>query len=319
VFAAVVQGEVAALVDGELYLPQEWTKDAQRCEQTGIPDQARVFRTKGEMALAMVLRARRAGLNFAYTVFDGGYGHLPWLLAELDAEGERFLAEVHADQAIYLHDPCPRLPAPRSGKARARAQSPAETVSAWARRQPACAWRRLALRDGEKGTVFAEYLTARVYVRDGASAAAHHWHLLVRRELGGEELKFCLSNAKPKASLRQLATMQAARHFVERALAEAKGTCGMADYQVRRWSAWHHHMVLVMIALMFLAKQRLAHHDTAKLLSCRDIVEILHHRLPSKILTEDDLVRNLVERHWRREQAMKSAYRRQAVILAASS
>jgi hypothetical protein len=29
----------------------------------------------------------------------------------------------------------------------------------------------------------------------------------------------------------------------------------MADYQVRGFNAWHHHMALVMIALMFLAKE----------------------------------------------------------------
>lgn len=38
---------------------------------------------------------RREGLRFFYTAFDGGYGHLPWLLTALDDEGELFLAEVH--------------------------------------------------------------------------------------------------------------------------------------------------------------------------------------------------------------------------------
>ncbi|MBK7464087.1 MAG: hypothetical protein IPJ50_16010 [Betaproteobacteria bacterium] len=42
--------------------------------------------------------------------------------------------------------------------------------------------------------------------------------------------------------------MQADRHFVERAFEDAKSTCGMADYQVRGWQAWHHHMALVVIA-----------------------------------------------------------------------
>jgi SRSO17 transposase len=33
----------------------------------------------------------------------------------------------------------------------------------------------------------------------------------------------------------------------------------MADYQVRRWDAWHHHMALVMLAL-FLLKQKIQGH-----------------------------------------------------------
>ena len=48
----------------------------------------------------------------------------------------------------------------------------------------------------------------------------------------------------------------------------------MAEYQVRRWRAWHHHMALVMIATMFLDKERMAHRETAELLSCRDLVDL---------------------------------------------
>jgi putative transposase len=31
-----------------------------------------------------------------------------------------------------------------------------------------------------------------------------------------------------------------------------KSECGMADYQVRKWSAWQHHMTLVMMAMLFM-------------------------------------------------------------------
>lgn len=322
VFGAITREGVAALIDEELYLPEEWTQDRARCEQAGIPEAARAFRTKGQIAFEMVLRARRLGLQFAYSVIDGGYGQLPWLLRDLDAEGEIFLAEVHSDQAIYLEDPAPSIPQRCSTKGSAPSRRVAhgrpETVSAWAARQPDSRWRRLSLREGEKGLVIAEYLSARVFVWDAESSQARHWHLLVRREMDGSKLKFCLSNAKPRASLRHLATMQASRHFVERAFEDAKSHCGMADYQVRGWNGWHHHMSLVAIALMFLAKERLANRETAKLLSCRDVVEMLRHRLPAKIDSEDDLVASIVERHERRRQAMESAYRRQAAILAAS-
>lgn len=131
------------------------------------------FRTKGEIVVEMLLRLRREGLHFSHVVFDAGYGHLPWLLSELDAEGETFLAEVHADQTIFLADPKPMVPERVStrGKAprRLRAQTPLQTVTAWAKTQPASAWRRLSVRSGEKGDVVAEYLTQRVFVWDGAT------------------------------------------------------------------------------------------------------------------------------------------------------
>jgi SRSO17 transposase len=322
VFAAVTRDGVASVVDAELYLPKKWANDKVRCEVVGVPEEAQEFRTKGEIALEMVIRLRREGLHFSFVGFDGGYGHLPWLLRELDGEGERFFAEVHSDQAVYLQDPAPTVAARRSSKGRAprRLQTAAEPmmVTDWAAVQPASAWRRLSFRDGEKGEVMADYLTQRVWVWDGKAPSASRWHLLVRREIDGTTLKFGLSNAKPGASLRRLAEMQGARHFVEQSFREAKSACGMAEYQVRRWQAWHHHMALVMIATMFLAKERMALRDTADLLSCRDLVEIMRHRLPAKITTDEDLAISITERHQRRRQAMESAFRRQADMLSAS-
>ena len=322
VFAAVTRDGASALVEGELYVPKAWFADPARCQSAGIPED-RAFRTKGEIALDMIHRLRREGLRFAYTVFDAGYGHLSWLLRALDGEQETFLAEVHADQSIYLSDPAPVVPARQAVKGKApsrlQAQSLSLTVTAWAAAQPPTRWYRLSVREGEKGEVVADYLKQRVWLWDGAERRAHCWHLLVRREIDGSTLKFCLSNTKPEASLRRLTEMQAARHFVERAFADAKGACGMADYQVRGFSTWHHHMALVMVALMFLAKERLTHGEAAGLLSCNDLVEIMRHKLPSRIKTDDDLVQVIEDRHRRRRTAMNHAYQKQALMLNASA
>lgn len=89
--------------------------------------------------------------------------------------------------------------------------------------------------------------------------------------------------------------------------------------QARGWQAWHHHMALVMIALMILAKERLAHREiTASMLSCHDLIDILRHKLPSKIKTDDDMVAMITDRHRRRLDAMQSAYQKQTETLRAS-
>lgn len=62
--------------------PRECFADPQRGREAGIPEDME-FRTKGS-ALSMIHRLRREGLRFAYTVFDAGYGHLPWLLRALE-------------------------------------------------------------------------------------------------------------------------------------------------------------------------------------------------------------------------------------------
>ena len=55
--------------------------------------------------------------------------------------------------------------------------------------------------------------------------------------------------------------MQRQRYWVERVFEDAKSECGMADYQVRKWQAWHHHMALVMMAMLFMLTERMRHLD----------------------------------------------------------
>ena len=55
VFAAVTRDRLAALVDGELFVPGIWFDDPVRCRDAGMPEGLE-FRTKGEMAQAPAWR-----------------------------------------------------------------------------------------------------------------------------------------------------------------------------------------------------------------------------------------------------------------------
>ena len=66
--------------------------------------------------------------------------------------------------------------------------------------------------------------------------------------------------------------MHGCRFFIEHAFREAKSELAMADYQVRRWDAWHRHMALVMVAMLFLLKERLAQAEAPMSLKVADLV-----------------------------------------------
>ena len=194
---------------------------------------------------------------------DGGYGKDPAFLRGLETRSLCFLADVHKHQRIWLDDPAPYRPATTSRGRPAsirRTDRPALTVAEWAAQQPpVSAWKRIKLRQGEKGTLKAEYLHARVWAWDRKEETARHWHLLVRRECGADTPShFVFSNADASTSISRLARMHGCRFFIEHAFREAKSELAMADYQVRRWDAWHRHMALVMVAMLFLLKERLA-------------------------------------------------------------
>ena len=60
---------------------------------------------------------------------------------------------------------------------------------------------------------------------------------------------------------------------------------------------------------------RLRREGLPSMLSCHDLIDILRHKLPSKVRTDDDMTAMITERHRRRLDAMQSAYKKQAETL----
>jgi SRSO17 transposase len=77
-----------ALLDRELYLPQEWTDDRERCQQAGIPED-RGFATKPQLARQMLARTFAAGVPATWVTGDSVYGDdrrlRMWLESQLQA------------------------------------------------------------------------------------------------------------------------------------------------------------------------------------------------------------------------------------------
>lgn len=316
VFAALSRGADVTLIDERLFLPEAWTTDAARCQAAGIPKTQRGFQRKTDLALAMITHARQQGIGFAWVGFDGFYGSDPAFLRALEDQGEIFVGDVHKDQRIYLEDPQPIIPPAKTPRGRPptalQAQTPALRVDRWVQQQPATAWQPVTLRDGTKGPLRVDILHQRVWLWDGEEAQARQWHLIVRREIDDPtEIKYSLSNAAADTPAPRLAFMQGQRYWVEHALRQGKQDVGLGDYQVRGWRGWHHHLALVMMAMLFLLEERQLHQQTRPLLSGRDIRALLNHFLPRRDTTLEEVLRQMEVRHRKRQAATDSAYRNQ--------
>jgi len=314
VFGALSMGPHVALIDERLYLPEEWTKDKKRRKKAGVPDDIE-FKTKSQLAHEMVRNARARRIRFTWLGFDGGYGKEPAFLNALEDDGEVFMADVHKDQSIYLDDPAPHVPE-KKGRGRTPTQlvaaAPSMRVDKWIAEQPEEAWQRIAFRESTKGRLQADFLIQRVWTWNKSESKGRLRHLIVRREIGAkEEIKYSLSNAPEETTIERLAFMQGQRYFVERAFQDAKSNAGLDHYQVRGWQAWHHHMTMVMLAMLFMLETRLTNKQAYPLMSCGDIEELLSHFLPRKDITEEEVLRQMETRHRQRQAAIDFAYAKQ--------
>jgi SRSO17 transposase len=110
VFACLGRSQRTLLVDFRLFLPESWAQDAQRCAKAKVPLEECQHRTKGQLALEMVMAARERGLSYQWIGGDEIYGNNAPLTDALDEMGEIFLMDVSATRKLWDQDPCRRKP-----------------------------------------------------------------------------------------------------------------------------------------------------------------------------------------------------------------
>jgi SRSO17 transposase len=118
VHASLANGKFCTLVGTELFLPEGWTKDKERCEVAGIPDSDQKFQTKPELALKLIKQIIQAGAEFDFIGGDGLYGHNAELTRALDDLDRFYVLDVHKDETVFLSEPTFSIPERKGTKGR---------------------------------------------------------------------------------------------------------------------------------------------------------------------------------------------------------
>ncbi|TFH44075.1 MAG: IS701 family transposase, partial [ANME-2 cluster archaeon] len=71
----------------------------------------------------------------------------------------------------------------------------------------------------------------------------------------------------------------------------------MADYQVRGWTGWHHHMVMVLLKMLFILELQIEWGEKAPRLSVMDVKEILEVILPKNDITDEEILAVIRQKH----------------------
>jgi len=233
-----------AKVAARLYLPADWAAGRRRRRRCHVP-RGVPFQEGWRVALDLV--GRCAGLPHGWVAGDDELGRPAAFRAALRRRGERYVLDVPANTLVR------DLAAPRGGGR----LPPFGRAEAWAARQPRSRWRRVEVRDGEKGRLAFQALVGLVQARDEDGRVGRWERLLVLRRADGEpQTWYALRNASQGVPLAELVRVKAERHRIEQSLGEAKGEVGLAHYEVRSWVGWHHHMALALVALWFLGLGR---------------------------------------------------------------
>src|SRR5215208_30279 len=226
-------------LDARLYVPAGWATDADRRARAHVPA-AVEFRTKPELALALLDDARAMGVPHACVTVDADYGDKPPFLNGLDVRGERYVVAVAATFAVATT----RRGVPREAAVVLRAEAPG-------------AWVTLSWREGSRGAERAKFRALRCWRVDGRGEATRHVGWLIgqrpaRAQRGDPKWKYFWSNFPASTPLDRLVEYAHRRWWIEQYHEEAKQLLGWDQFQGRRYDAFTRHTIAVMLSYSFL-------------------------------------------------------------------
>jgi SRSO17 transposase len=253
------------LIDGELFLPESWSADRERCREAGIPD-SMVYRPKTDIAVELYDRAVGNGIRFAWLTFDEWYGVKPQFLRAFDERKQKFIGEVHKGYTAWTQPPrVTERPYRRRGRGRPRRTPRVVAGSARPltvaemmrfhkplREQP---WQRYRIKDGTKGPMVWEIKHVLIYPRNEEGLPEQAYHLIVARNvLEPDVIKYFVSNAPGGTSVQTMLLVAFSRWRVERCFEDEKGELGLDHYEGRRYQGLKRHMIITTVSHLFLAK-----------------------------------------------------------------
>jgi SRSO17 transposase len=244
VFAAYISGKGHAFIDRALYLPKAWTDDRARRTAAHGPEEV-AFATKPQLARAMIERAIKAGVPFAWVAADSiyGVGEIEMMLRRAE---KGYVLGVNACHPFTSWIGKPEV---------------AGTAEEIAHRLNESAWQRLSAGAGTKGERVHEWAyceLADLGPGDYGTPWTGLWTrgLLIRRSLADGELAFFSTWCPAGTPTRTLVAVEGRRWAIEDAFETPKTELGLAPNETRSWHGWHRPVSLVLLAFAMMAAVR---------------------------------------------------------------
>lgn len=243
VFLAYASAYGCAFIDRELYVPEQWIADVDRCAEVAMPA-ALQFATKGVLAQQMLARAFAAQVPVRWVVGDTIYGS-DELRRWLDEQGRQYVVAVACTHGIW-------------------SQAQQVEVQTVVDRLPHDGWTRLSAGMGSQGPRLYDWACLALPYEH--RAGWQHW-LLARRSISDPtERAYYRVSAPASTAVQEMVEVAGRRWAIEVGFEQAKGEVGLDQYEVRRWDAWYRHITLALLAHAYLevARVKVASPDSEK-------------------------------------------------------
>jgi SRSO17 transposase len=247
VHLGVARGRYKNLIDAELFLPQAWASDRDRCRQAGIPD-AVGYRPKWRIALEQLDRTSAQGVSLDWLTFDEYYGSKPEFLDDLDRRPGYYIGEAPCSFSCRAVPPRGRRPA--GGWSGQRADRLVRFSPLF--RQP---WQRVRLTRQTEGPQEWDVKAAQVFAVRGRQVTPRRYWLMVARQAATGERKYFVSNAPANLSLTKLLRVAFQRWNVEHVFRVCKSELGLGHYEGRNYHGLLRHLILCVLTMTFVADQ----------------------------------------------------------------
>lgn len=238
-------GEFRTMLDSDLYLPQSWDDDRERCRRAGIPDEV-TYRPKYVIALEQLDRANAHGVRFSWITADEWYTQKPSFVKGLEDRGQRFVLEMPKNFPMWLFDPSSLPETPTK---------PVENLCRYSRGLMMQPWQKYYIKDTDKGPMVWEVKTAACWLPRGAGAVGPYWLIVARNALNPSELKYFVSNASAGVPLAAILHVAFGRWPVERCLQDEKSELGLSHFETRCYAALKRHLLITQVSHLFLARE----------------------------------------------------------------
>ena len=277
-----------ALVEGRLYMPEEWFDDAHadRRQHCGMPDDL-TFKTKPAIGLELLEAAlQRGDLPCRWVAADELYGDTPSFREGIARLDKWYFTEVACSTRMWPSRPAvvlPRQSRHRRHPTCRHVHTPnyrMSRVDDVVSHLPKEVWWRAKIKEGSKGPMICDFAFLRITEARQGQPGPQQW-LIIRRNLDDPtQIKFYLSNAPEDIALAELVRVSGMRWPIETLFEESKGEVGFDHYETRSWLGWHHHMGLACLAHHFLVRLRVKFKDQAPALTIYQVRLLLLSVLP---------------------------------------